>query len=65
MDGDEHEDVVRSGLRILDEYVEVAVVVENSSVEQFKFRLVLAATPVLLHELRIWKLPLRILVEHL
>ena len=60
-----HQHVVRPGLGVLDEDVEVAVVVEDAGVEQLVLRLVLAAAPVLLDQPRVGKRALRVLVEHL
>src|SRR5437667_1826821 len=64
-DGDKHQNVVRRGLGVFDEDVEIAVVVENAGVEQFELRLVFATTPVLLDQPSIGEFPLRILVEQL
>ena len=44
--GDEHQDVVVAGLGVLDDHVEVAVLVEDSGVEQLVLHLLLAAAPV-------------------
>ena len=52
-------------LRVFDEHVEVAVVVERARVDQLEFRVVLAAAAVLFDELRVGKLALRIFVERL
>src|SRR5262249_33878169 len=52
-------------LGIFDKDIEVAIIVEDSRVEQFKLRLVFPTTPVLLNEARIGKLSLGIFVEHL
>ena len=65
VNGDKQQDVVRPGLRVFHEHVEIAVVVQDAGVEQFKLRRVFVATPVLLDELRVGEFPLRILVEHL
>ena len=61
---DFHQNVVGRRLCVGDLDIEVAVVVEDTGVEQFEFRLVGAAPPVLCHQLRIGKGLLRILVEH-
>ncbi len=62
---DEHERVVRPGLRVLHEHVEVAVVVKGVAVDQVELGLVLAARLVLRDEFRIGEFSLRILVQHL
>ena len=58
-------DVVRLGLGIFDEDVEVAVVVEDAGIDQFVLRLRPVALPVLLDKLRVRERLLRILVKHL
>ena len=64
MNRDPHEDVFRPGFGVFDQDVEIAVIVEDAGIQQFKFRLVLAAPAIFLHQLRIGKFPLRIFVEH-
>ena len=59
------EEVVRRGLGVFHEDIEVAVVVKDAGVENFKFRFRAPALRALLDELRVGKFPLRILVEHL
>jgi len=61
--GDPDQDVVRSGLRILDEHIEVTVAVEDSGVEQLVFGLALGTPAVLGQELRVGERGLRVLVE--
>ena len=53
-----------AGLRVLDEHVEVAVVVEDAGVEQLVLRIAARAPAVLRDEILVRKGPLRILVEH-
>jgi hypothetical protein len=65
MHGDPHEYVVGSRLRVFDEHVEVAVGVEDSRVEQLVFRFAATACAVLLHQVRIRKSRLRVLVQEL
>ena len=62
-DGDPAEHIFRSGLRVLDEDVEVAVVVEDAGVQQFVLGLAAAASAVLGDELVVRKRPLRVLVQ--
>ena len=62
-DRDLDQNVFGVGFGIFDEHIEVAVVVEDASVEQFEFRLVLAAPPIFLHQLSVGKFRLRILVQ--
>ena len=57
------EDVLRRFLGILDEDVEVAVLVEDSGVDQLVLELVLAPAPVRLHEVGIRERRLGILVQ--
>ena len=64
MNRDPHEHVFRPGFGVFDKDIEIAVIIEDARIEQFKFRLVLAAPPIFLHQLRIGKFPLRIFVEH-
>ncbi len=61
---DADQDVVGSGLRVLDEHVEVAVGVEDAGVEQLVFRIAARAPAVLGDEIGVRVGPLRILVEH-
>src|SRR3954471_14871932 len=65
MCGDADQQIVRSGFRVFDKDVKIAVVVENSGIEQLELRLILAATTILLHKRAIWKLRLWIFIEHL
>ena len=60
-----NQNVFRCRLRILHEDIEIAIVVEDPRVEQLVLGIGAPATPVLLHELRIGKCPLRVLVETL
>ena len=63
---DPHEDVVGRGLRVLDEDVEVAVLVEDAGVEQLELRLPpCRAARFSSTQPRVRELALRILVEHL
>ena len=64
VNADAHEHVLGAGLRVFDEDVEVAVVIEDARVEQFELRLVPAAAAILLQELSVREFPLRILVKH-
>ena len=50
--GDPHENVVRTRRSEFEEYVEVAIVVEDPGVEQLEFGLVLAPSTVLVQKLR-------------
>ena len=45
-DRDLHQDVFRRGLRVLDEHVEIAILVEHARVEQLVFELVAARAAV-------------------
>ena len=65
VDGHAHQNIVGRGLGVFHENVEVAVVVKNARVEQFKFHLGLAAFRIFRNELVVGKFPLRILVKHL
>ncbi len=49
--GDANQNILDIGLCILDEHIEVAVLRKYAGVEQLKFRLILAATPIFLHQL--------------
>jgi len=61
---DAHEHIVDARLGVFHENVEVAVVIEESGVEQLVFRRADAAATVLAHQVRIGKGGLRILVKH-
>ena len=63
--GDADQDVVRPGLGVFGQHVEVAVAVEDAGVDQFELRLVPAPAAVLLDEPGVRELGLRILVERL
>src|SRR6185503_6528672 len=63
--GDPDQDVVGRGLRVLDEDVEVAVLVEDPGVEQLELRIGAAAPRRFRSQLRVGKRRLRILVERL
>src|SRR6476469_4278156 len=63
--GNADQNVVRRRLRIFDEHIEVAIVVEYAGVEEFVLTIVARAPTVLIDEMRIGKLPVRILVERL
>ena len=56
-------DVFHLHLGIFDQHVKVALFVENAGIEQFKFRVRLGAPSVLLHQPRVGKLGLWILVQ--
>ena len=60
---DAHEHIAGRGLGVFHKDVKVAVIVEDARVEQFKFRLLLAAPRIFLHELCVGKFALRIFVE--
>ena len=60
-DTDEH--VFRAFLRIFDEHVEVAVVVEYAGVEQLVLEFLPRPSPVRFDQVPVGKLPLRILVQ--
>jgi hypothetical protein len=60
--GDQHEDVVLGGLRVLHGHVEVAVLVEDARVDQLVLEVLLAAALVLRHKVAVRELPLRVLV---
>jgi hypothetical protein len=62
-DADGH--VLRPGLRVLDDHVEVAVVVEDPGVHELELSRLAAPLLVLFHEPRVGVLGLRILVEPL
>src|SRR5262249_40901369 len=57
------DEVLRVDFRILDEDVEVAIIVENARIEQLELETLTGTTRVLLHQPRIGKVPLWILVE--
>jgi hypothetical protein len=63
--GDEHQHVVRGGLGVLNDDVEIPVVVEHAGVEQLVLHVELAAARVGGGEIVVWKCRLRILVEAL
>ena len=60
---DQHQNVFRPGLGVLDEDVEVTVIVEDARVDQFELGLILAPPAVLLDQPGIGKFPLRVFVE--
>ncbi len=64
-DGNAHHDIVGRVLRILDNDIEIAVVVEHAGIEDFIFRLISAAPPVFLDQLLVGVRVMRILVQHL
>ncbi len=57
------QDILGIRFRVLNEHVEVAVLVEDSGVEQFVLRLVRAASTIFGHKFGVRELSLRILVE--
>ncbi len=57
------EDVVRPGLGVFDEHVEVPVIVEDPRVDQFVLEFLPRAPLVRLHEVPVGVLPLRVLVD--
>ena len=57
------QNISRRCLRVLDEHVEVAVVVEDSRVEQLVFHVIAPALLVCLHELAVGVRALRVLVQ--
>ena len=63
VDGDADEHVLRAVLRVLDEHVEVAVVVEDAGVEQLVLHLLPRPFRVRLDEVPVGKLALRVLVQ--
>src|SRR5512139_3644159 len=63
--GDLHQDVVRAGLGVFDEDIEIAVVVERAAVDQLELGNLPAPAPVLFCQQRVGKRALGILVEHL
>ena len=62
---DADQQIIRRGLGVLDENVEVALFVEDAGIAQFEFRLVPAAAPILVDQPGIGELVLGILVEPL
>ena len=62
-DGDLDQNVFNIRFRVFHDDIEVAVVVENSGVEQFEFRLVFSAAAVFFDQSPIWELRLRVLVQ--
>src|SRR6187431_2715243 len=62
---DPDQGVVRSGLGVLDEHVEVAALVEHPRVQQLELGTLTATTAVLFHQPRVRELGLWILVQHL
>src|ERR1700736_4234006 len=65
VNGDKHEKIFWPRFRVLNEYIEVSVVVENSRVEKFKLRFISAATVIFLDQLCVGEFPLWILVKYL
>ncbi len=63
MDGDLDEDVFRCGLGILDEYVEVAVLIEDARIEQLVLRVATASRAIRADEVRVRVRGMGILVE--
>ena len=63
--GDAHQDVVVRGLRVLDDHVEVAVLVEDPGVEQLVLEVLLAAAAVLVDQVAVRERALRVLVQAL
>src|SRR5215467_11865238 len=59
-----HQEVVRACFGVLDEYIKIPVIVEYSGIEQLEFRLVLPPATILLHQPRIRKCTMGVLVEH-
>src|SRR2546427_9767174 len=57
-------DVFRPALRVLDEDVEIAIVVEHARIEQLEFQTAAGARPILVEQPLVWVFRLRILVEH-
>src|SRR5262249_8714717 len=62
-DTDPDEDVVRAGLRVLGEDVEVSALVQGPRVDELGLRTAPRTGTVLLDEPAVWKLALRILVQ--
>src|SRR5260221_4886810 len=63
--GDLNQDVIRPGLRVLNENIKVAVVVERAGINEFILRMLLAAPAGFSPKHCVRKILLRILVEHL
>ena len=63
MHGDTDQDVFRITFSVFDKHIEVAVVVEDASVEKFVFHLLARAPPVRLHQIAIGIFSLGILVQ--
>ncbi len=55
MDRDLHQNVVGIGLGVFDLDIEIAVLGKYAGVDQLEFRMVLAAPPVFLDQLRVGK----------
>src|SRR5262249_54378312 len=62
-DSDLDQNVLDIDLRIFHEDIKVSVIVENSGVEQFEFRLILSTSPVFVDQSCIWEFSLRVLVQ--
>jgi hypothetical protein len=62
-DADLNQQLLGGGLRVLDEYVEVSIVVEHARIQQLVFQLQPTALPVDPHEVFVGIRGLRILVE--
>ena len=58
-----HEDVFWAALRVLDEHVEIAVVIECAGVEELVLHVLPAAAPIRLHQIGVRIRRLRVLVE--
>ena len=59
------QDIVGPALGVFDEDIEIAVLIEDSGVDQFKLEISLAPFPIFLEQRRIGKFGVRILVEKL
>ena len=58
----EHQDVVRGGLGVLDQHIEIAIVVERAGVQELVFHVLLAPATVRRHQIQVGESSLGILV---
>jgi hypothetical protein len=62
---DSNENIFRSGLRVFDKYVEVAVLVEDAGIYELVLRLTPGALPIGLNQIAVGKRSMRIFIETL
>src|SRR6516162_1110842 len=62
---DANKDIVGCGLGVFGKYIEIPVLIENTGIQQFEFRILLAASTVFFNQACVWEGVLRILVKRL